>query len=575
MKDDKAMEHSDNGQNPSLDANQQTGWLHSSERADAPDTLLPNFLDRLGLGNESILLWASVDQLKVALDSQEWPRRVAAVRALGKLGERMPLELLERALKDENGFVRAAAMQALGRLGERAPIELLEDALKRDPEWRVRAAAALVLGELGALGKQEPIKLLVASLKNDKDASVRVVAAGSLGRLGERAPIELLEDALKRDPEWRVREAAVLALGELGQRVPKKIFVDAWHDVDITVRKASEQVLQQLHPDVFPDTSSSVTAHQPGLESGMVFGFQPRERLESPEQDDSASRHSTYQSEPTELGVSAAHLRRAPQTFSRCKQVAPGALRSFGRAVNLAFAVLFVVGLIASALFLFRHSPTTTTGGANATATALATAINRASTPQDIYTVLTSSSPVLNDPLSSQDANRWDEYATTNGGCKFTGGTYHSYVLRPYVAECYAQTKSFPQTTIFALQVQVTLIKGDGGGGLIFGYRGENLRYYRFVVRSDGYFDLYDPWTQRQLPYGTNSAFKSNPGQSNQLTVIVRNSIMYLYINGTYIGQASMEADTSVSGGIGLFSVNGQQNPTEVGFHDMKVWVIR
>jgi Concanavalin A-like lectin/glucanases superfamily len=121
----------------------------------------------------------------------------------------------------------------------------------------------------------------------------------------------------------------------------------------------------------------------------------------------------------------------------------------------------------------------------------------------------------------------------------------------------------------------VTLVKGDGGGGLIFGYRGGNLRYYRFVVRSDGYFDLYDPWTQRQLPYGTNSTFKANPGQSTQLTVIVRNSSIYLYINGTYIGQASMEADTSVSGEIGVFSVDGQQNPTEVAFHDMKVWVIR
>jgi len=265
-----------------------------------------------------------------------------------------------------------------------------------------------------------------------------------------------------------------------------------------------------------------------------------------------------------------------PYTPLHHRQMAPNASpRSVGRIVNAAFAMLVVAGLIISALRVFQHPPTTTTGGANATATALATAIDRASSPQDIYQVLTSSSPIFSDSLSNQDTNRWGEYTTTSGGCKLTGGAYHSYVLQPYVAECYAQAKSFPQTTIFALQVQMTLIEGNGGGGLIFGYRGRNLRYYRFVLRSDGYFDLYDPWTQRQLPYGTNPAFKSNPGQSHQLTVIVRNSIIYLYIDGIYVGQAPMEADTSVAGEIGLFSVDGQQNPTEVEFRNMKVWAIR
>jgi hypothetical protein len=269
-------------------------------------------------------------------------------------------------------------------------------------------------------------------------------------------------------------------------------------------------------------------------------------------------------------------LARAPQKSGtkNIRRSRTRVLLTWGVLVLLILAGVVWVAISHSQL---PHPPATTTGRANATATAnaLATAINRASTPQDIYMLLTSSSPVLTDPLSGQDANGWEEKATTDGGCKFTGGAYHSYVLRPYVAECYAQAKSFPQASVFALQVQVTLVKGDGGSGLIFGYRGGNLRYYRFVVRSDGYFDLYDPWTQRQLPYGTNSAFKSNPGQPNLLTVIVRTSVIYLYINSTYVGQASMEADTSVSGEIGLFSVDGQQNPTEVEFHDMKVWVIR
>lgn len=195
--------------------------------------------------------------------------------------------------------------------------------------------------------------------------------------------------------------------------------------------------------------------------------------------------------------------------------------------------------------------------------------------PEDLYKLVTSENPAFKDSLRDQDANRWDKYTATSGGCKFAEGAYHSYVLRPYVAECYSQAKWFPQTPIFAFQVQMRFIRGDGGGGLIFGYRGANLRYYRFVLTQDGYFDLFDPLTQRQLPYGTSPAFKSDLGQSKQLTVVVWNSIIYLYINDIYMSQASMEADTSVTGKIGLFSVDGQHNPTEEVFHDIKVWIIR
>ena len=219
---------------------------------DASENILPATLARLGLGKSTLPPGAETDKdrLVIALTSQEWSVRAAAIRALGKLGEQVPIEHFVAALGDENDVVRAAAAHALGTLKERAPIEPLVFAL-RDSAWRVRAAAALALGQMG---ERAPIDELVA-LVNDEDASVCAAAVQALGEMGERVPIETLVLALN-DQDWSVREAAAMTLGNIGRRAPVEPLVAALRDKDSLVREAARQALQRTHPERLPEISS-------------------------------------------------------------------------------------------------------------------------------------------------------------------------------------------------------------------------------------------------------------------------------------------------------------------------------
>ena len=58
----------------------------------------------------------------------------------------IPLEVIERGLKDPDCDVRAAAMNACN--GKDVPLEVIERGLK-DPDWRVRAAAMKQCGKRG------------------------------------------------------------------------------------------------------------------------------------------------------------------------------------------------------------------------------------------------------------------------------------------------------------------------------------------------------------------------------------------------------------------------------------------
>jgi hypothetical protein len=153
---------------------------------------------------------------------------------------------LVKTLSSSEGPQRAAALQALGKRaeqGEPLPLAAIVAAL-HDPEWSVRAIAALTL-RLG--GERVPLEPLLGAL-GDEDESVRAAAARALGAMGERVPLKAVEGAL-HDASWRVHEAAVLALGELGPRVPLEVLLVATRDSDEAVREAVDIVLRQRYPD--------------------------------------------------------------------------------------------------------------------------------------------------------------------------------------------------------------------------------------------------------------------------------------------------------------------------------------
>jgi hypothetical protein len=183
-----------------------------------------------------------------------------------------------------------------------------------------------------------------------------------------------------------------------------------------------------------------------------------------------------------------------------------------------------------------------------------------------VYGTVTASPSVMTDLLTSPDANGWDEGPQPGGGCAYTNGAYHATVLHSAVIRCLAETAPRPSGP-FAVQADVSFLRGDGGAGLVLCYAGESAPYYRFVVRPDGYFDLFDPLTATHI-----SAPNVTPRAHYRLTAIVRASDISLYIDGTPVGRFPVEPGVVMDGKIGVFAVDGKHNPTDVVFHNFRTW---
>jgi len=103
--------------------------------------------------------------------------------------------------------VRVAAVRALGRIGGAACAPALIARLA-DPEWPVRAQAARALGAAGAAAAIEPL----AALLTDRAWWVRRHAAYALLALGE-AGTGALRNIAKHSPDPYARDIASEALG--------------------------------------------------------------------------------------------------------------------------------------------------------------------------------------------------------------------------------------------------------------------------------------------------------------------------------------------------------------------------
>ena len=160
------MQYDDREPSSNHDSARQTG------ESDALSSLLPTVLKRTGLDHDQFSQSKQVHELVAGLEHRAWYIRASAARQLGLLGEHAPLEPLVAALDDEHESVRVAALHALSLLGERTPVGKLAAAL-RDRVWYVREVAALTLGELG---KQAPLEPLLTTALRDEDTSVREAA---------------------------------------------------------------------------------------------------------------------------------------------------------------------------------------------------------------------------------------------------------------------------------------------------------------------------------------------------------------------------------------------------------------
>jgi hypothetical protein len=88
-----------------------------------------------------------------------------------------------------------------------------ERALREDGSVKVRAQAAIVLGQRG---DQTSASALAEALASDDAPAVRIAAAGALGRIGGASARIALDRSRREDADRGVRDAASLALHALG-----------------------------------------------------------------------------------------------------------------------------------------------------------------------------------------------------------------------------------------------------------------------------------------------------------------------------------------------------------------------
>jgi len=180
----------------------------------------------------------------------------------------------------------------------------------------------------------------------------------------------------------------------------------------------------------------------------------------------------------------------------------------------------------------------------------------------------------LDDPLSDNShGHNWTVEDNSLGTCAFTGGAYHVYAIQPSKGKGCVASTNFSD---FAYQVQMTIVKGDGGDIIIRDdTKGDG--YYFFIGQDGTYeFGIYNcpdnnctsrPLLPLRSPSGT--AINTGLNQSNLVAVVAKGSTIELYVNNHHIDSVS---DSSYSRGqIGVGAYDGN-SPTEVVFRDAKVW---
>jgi HEAT repeat protein len=139
------------------------------------------------------------------------PRRIAALAALGYIGDKQAVAVLEGALKDAPPEIRAAAVWALGRTGNPEPRAALRKLLASEDEI-VRREAILGLAR-GA--EEEDVARLLAAARTWK-GKIGHRALFALGETGLDSAADGLAELFKKHEDWNVSHAAASALGEMG-----------------------------------------------------------------------------------------------------------------------------------------------------------------------------------------------------------------------------------------------------------------------------------------------------------------------------------------------------------------------
>jgi HEAT repeat protein len=167
--------------------------------------------------------------------------RLASAETLGKIGWTESLKPLAKAARSRCAQTRMAATRALARIGHPDALELLKEIVRKtDP-----ASAAAALEGLGGPSSRDPLlgELALAVLERDKSLGKIIAAVRIVGANGDARAIDKLLPLL-RSRDWRLRIAVIRALAEIRH---EKAIGPLIERLDKEKGRLAYEVAQALH----------------------------------------------------------------------------------------------------------------------------------------------------------------------------------------------------------------------------------------------------------------------------------------------------------------------------------------
>lgn len=190
-----------------------------------------------------------VPALLAALESRDDDTRAVAVRALGRIGTGVPVDVVARSLADKSGEVRRCAVLALGEAeaGSRLS-DLVRLALDESEGPTIRGYAAVSIGLLGDEAGAACLRRLVLDEKSSLD--LRITALASLSLAPSASGRELVRRlAADEKANESLRALAAEAVGRLcGDEGAALLLLDLANDRSPQVRRSAVIALASIEP---------------------------------------------------------------------------------------------------------------------------------------------------------------------------------------------------------------------------------------------------------------------------------------------------------------------------------------
>jgi HEAT repeat protein len=164
--------------------------------------------------------------------------QIAALKGLGRLGNRDAKPLLRLALAKAQTFERVTAAQALLMLGDGSGVGLLRTTLNDHSDGNARAMAAVALGYAHDPASAPMLKQALT----DQDIDVRLGAAAALTHYHDPGAVAYLRGAI-RDPDQVTRRHAAQLFDDTAFDDGRPIFVEALSSPDADVQLAAVRTL--------------------------------------------------------------------------------------------------------------------------------------------------------------------------------------------------------------------------------------------------------------------------------------------------------------------------------------------